>query len=237
MKIEILFPEICSLYGELGNIRYLQQCCPELEVVQTDIKSRPVFLDSQVDLVYMGSATEEGLALVAEALRPHRQQLEACVDAGQRFLITGNALDIFGRSIVSDDGFSLEGLGLFNMDVRYQMLKRASSFFLGSFEDMEIVGFQSLFGYCYGAGLEEPLFRCVRGVGREPGAPVEGFRRKNFMATHLIGPLLVINPPFTRWLLGQMGVEDASLAFEETAMAAYHKRLTEFRDERINFNF
>ena len=61
MKIEVLYPEICNLYGDLGNIRYLQKSCPELEVVETDLKSRPAFLDGGVDLVYVGSATERGL--------------------------------------------------------------------------------------------------------------------------------------------------------------------------------
>ena len=72
MKIEVLYPEICNLYGDLGNIRYLQKSCPELEVVETDLKSRPAFLDGGVDLVYVGSATERGLQLLVEALTPYR---------------------------------------------------------------------------------------------------------------------------------------------------------------------
>lgn len=43
MKVEILFPEVGNLCGDLMNIRYLRQCCPELEVVETDLKSRPAF--------------------------------------------------------------------------------------------------------------------------------------------------------------------------------------------------
>ena len=54
MKVEILFPEVGNLCGDLMNIRYLRQCCPELEVVETDLKSRPAFLEGGVDLVYMG---------------------------------------------------------------------------------------------------------------------------------------------------------------------------------------
>ena len=30
MKVEILFPEVGNLCGDLMNIRYLRQCCPEL---------------------------------------------------------------------------------------------------------------------------------------------------------------------------------------------------------------
>ena len=28
MKVEILFPEVCNLYGDLQNIYYLKRCCP-----------------------------------------------------------------------------------------------------------------------------------------------------------------------------------------------------------------
>ena len=76
MKIEVLYPEICNLYGDLGNIRYLQKSCPELEVVETDLKSRPAFLDGGVDLVYVGSATERGLQLLVEALTPYLDEIE-----------------------------------------------------------------------------------------------------------------------------------------------------------------
>ena len=67
MKVEILFPEVGNLCGDLMNIRYLRQCCPELEVLETDLKSRPAFLEGGVDLVYMGSATEKGLELMVKA--------------------------------------------------------------------------------------------------------------------------------------------------------------------------
>ena len=70
MKVEILFPEVCNLYGDLQNVYYLKRSCPELEIAETDLHSKPRFLDEDVALVYMGSTTEQGLALAAEALRP-----------------------------------------------------------------------------------------------------------------------------------------------------------------------
>ena len=76
MKTEILFPEVANLCGDLMNIRYLRQCCPELEVLETDLKSRPAFLDGGVDLVYLGSATERGLQLLVEALTPYLDEIE-----------------------------------------------------------------------------------------------------------------------------------------------------------------
>ena len=75
MKVEILFPEVCNLYGDLQNVYYLKRSCPELESAETDLHSKPRFLDADVALVYMGSTTEHGLALAAEALRPWAEDI------------------------------------------------------------------------------------------------------------------------------------------------------------------
>ena len=83
MKVEILFPEVCNLYGDLQNVYYLRRCCPELEIVETDLHSKPRFLTEDVALVYMGSTTEQGLALAADALRPYTAEMTEKLDAGQ----------------------------------------------------------------------------------------------------------------------------------------------------------
>ena len=112
MRAEILFPEVCNLYGDLQNVYYLQRCCPALEIVETDLKSKPRFPEEDVTLVFMGSTTEQGLKLAADALRPYREAIAEKVDAGQLFLATGNALDILGDAIDSDAAPRIEGLGL-----------------------------------------------------------------------------------------------------------------------------
>lgn len=230
MRVEVLFPEICNLSGDGMNIRYLRQCCPALELVETGLKDRPAFLDGPVDLIYLGSATEKGLELMVEALTPHKAALLERIDAGQLMLVTGNALDALGRYVTGDDGWHLDGLGILDTHAEYHMMDRHNSFFLGKFEGMDIVGFKSLFGHTYGADdAVEPLFTVEKGVGRFPGAAVEGFRRNNLLVTYLTGPLLVLNPPFTRWLLRQMGAPE-TLAFEEAAMDNYEKRVAEFRE-------
>ena len=112
MRAEILFPEVCNLYGDLQNVYYLQRCCPSLEIVETDLKSKPRFPEEDVTLVFMGSTTEQGLKLAADALRPYQEAIAARVDAGQLFLATGNALDILGDAIDSDAAGRIDGLGL-----------------------------------------------------------------------------------------------------------------------------
>ena len=53
----------------------------------------------------------------------------------------------------------------------------------------------------------------------------EGIRVNNFMATYVIGPLLVLNPPFAKYLLEKCGADSGDLAFEEAAMEAYDARV------------
>lgn len=235
MKTEILFPEVANLCGDLMNVTYLRQSCPEMEVVETGLKDRPAFLDGGVDLVYVGSATERGLQLMVKALTPYKAELERYVDGGGLMLATGNALDALGEYVMIDGKRAFDGLGILPTHAEYHMMKRHNSFLLGNFQDMEIVGFKSLFGHTYPDDeLANPLFRVERGVGRHPGAFAEGFRRGGLMATYLTGPLLVLNPPFTKQLLQDLGAED-TLAFEEAAMEAYEARLAEFRDEKRSY--
>ena len=177
MKAEILFPEVCNLYGDLQNIYYLKRCCPALEIIETDLHSKPRFLTEDVALVYMGSTTEQGLRLAADALRPYAADIAARADAGQLILLTGNAPDVFSAAIESDSADTIEGLGILPGRVRYTMMKRHNSFFLGTFDNMEVVGFKSLFGFHYDAAEAEGWFDTVRGVGRTPESKPEGFRR------------------------------------------------------------
>ncbi len=236
MKIEILYPEVCNLYGDLQNVRYLQRCCADIEVVETDLKSKPRFLEEDVALVFMGSTTEQGVKLVSHALRPYVGELKAKIEAGQRMLLTGNAMDVFTEKVVSDMAETVEGLCLFPGHVEYHMMRRHNSFFLGDFAGMDVVGFKSLFGFVHGAGEENGLFTARRGVGRDGESGVEGFRVKNVMATQLIGPLLILNPPLCKWLLREMGCDD-TLAFEDAAMDSYETRVKEFADEKRNWKY
>lgn len=236
MKIEILFPEICNLCGDLMNIRYLQQSCSQIELIETDLKSRPRFLDEEISLVYMGSATEKGLELAVQALDAVKEEMLAKIEAGQLMLFTGNALDALGQYAESDNGWRLNGLGVLPTHATYRMMQRHNSFYLGKFEGMDIVGFKSLFGHTYGAPEEDGLFTTVKGIGRNEKTVLEGFRKKNLLATYLTGPLLVLNPPFAKYILRLMGADDA-LAFEVAAMNAYRIRVAEFAEEKRDYMY
>ena len=36
VKIEILFPEFCNLFGDMYNMKYLKMCLPDAEFIETE---------------------------------------------------------------------------------------------------------------------------------------------------------------------------------------------------------
>jgi len=236
MKIEILYPEVCYLYGDLMNIEYLRRSLPEAEVVRTSLKTPPAFLNGDVDLICLCSMTEQAQELVTEALKPHTEKIQALIDNGTIFLVTGNALEIFIKYIENEDGSRFETLGLFDLVAKRRMIDRYNSLYLGKFDDIDIVGFKSQFTHAYGDDAAG-LFQTVRGAGRNPDVKPEGIRKNNFMATYVLGPLLILNPPFAKYIMGLFGASDRPLTFEKAAMDSYTLRLKEFSDPKRGFEY
>ena len=166
MKIEILFPEFCNLYGDLANMAYLRRCLPQAEFVETSLQEEPLLAREKVDMVYLGPMTERLQEAVLEKLRPLRARIWELIDQDTLFLCTGNALELFGQYIVKEDGSRLECLSLFPLYAQRDMMHRHNSVFLGSFEGKAVMGFKSQFTFAtppFPADCPVP-----RGEGRGP---------------------------------------------------------------------
>lgn len=233
MIVEVLFPELGGLYGDSANMRYLAACAPDVEIVSTDNRSIPRFVTERVDMLYIGSMPEAKQALAAERLRPYTARLRELIEDGVVVLATGNAMELLGE-YVADGEKKTPMLGLFAFHAKRDMTVRHNSMFLGEFEDMRIVGYKSQFAFCHGDFAAHPFIRVIGGCGNHPTDTLEGLRYRNVFATYLLGPLLALNPLFTKYLLRLLGHDD-TLAFEEDAMAAYHFRLSHLEQEGVVF--
>ena len=95
MKIEVLFPEFCNLFGDLGNIKYLKQCLPEAEFIETKFDEEPRFVKEDVNLIYMGPTTEAMQEKVIKKLSPYKKRIEELIKKNVTFLMVGNAVEVF----------------------------------------------------------------------------------------------------------------------------------------------
>lgn len=244
MKIEVLFPEICNLYGDLFNVKYLKECLPECQIVNTSLKDEPLFLTEKPDLIYMGTTTESGQQLIIDKLLPYKEKVVDCIDSGYNFLFTGNAMEVLFNEIIEEDKKICDGLGIFDLSAKRKARKRFNSLYVGCFneenfnEPIKIVGFKSLFGFAYGKTDLYPLFITERGDGMNKECKEEGIRKNNFFGTYITGPLLVLNPVFTKWFMSEiMEVQNPVLAFEDAAMDAYNDRVKEYTDSNTGIYY
>lgn len=235
MIIEVLFDEVCNLYGDPQNAEYLKATLPNSEFIHSSLDQRPYFADHRPDMILIGSMSDSMQESVVTKLREYKDRLIDLIDDNVVFLATGNACEVFCKSIHNltlDTRF--EALGIFPYEVKIDWFDRYNGKVLGRFENMIITGFKSQFSMTYGDNSSEAFVNVDRGIGINKSSKLEGFHRNNFYGTHIIGPILPLNPLFCEYLISLTG-ELATAAFKDEAMDAYNQRVKEFSDPNIRF--
>ena len=241
-KIELLFPDLCNIYGESYNVEYLSRCNSEINVIKTTHKQEPSFIKEDVDMIYLGCTTEKKQEEIIEILMPHKARIEELIATGTIFLVTGNSIETFGREIKDADRL-IPALGLFDFtSERYMLTERHNSQYVGSFVPQEenespitMLGHRSQFSFSYRKPGEtfDDGFDCFIdieiGIGMNKETKKEGIHKNNFFATYSLGPYFILNPLFTKYVLRKLGLSD-TLAFENEIMEAYEYRLKELRE-------
>ena len=233
MVVEILFNEVCNLFGDGQNVAYLQATLPEAEFVFTSLTDEPYFLNKTPDMIYIGSMSESTQRRVIEKLTPAKSRILELIDKNIPILATGNAGEIFCISInyVTED-IQIDGLGIFDIDVKTDLFDRYNGKVLGTFENITIVGFRSQFSFLYGDNSDNYFVNCKRGVGINRNSTLEGLRLNNLICTQILGPILPLNPMFCEYFVGLTG-NQAEAAYKEAAIAAYEQRVKEFSDPNV----
>ena len=228
MKIEILFPEFCNLFGDMYNMKYLKMCIPDAEFIETALEEEPAFVKENVNFIYLGPMTENTQEKVIAKLLPYKERIIELIDKNVVFLFTGNAVEVLGKYIENEDGSKIDGLGIFDVYAKRDMFHRHNSYLIGKYEDIEVIGFKSQFTMMSGDNTKTPFIEVEKGIGINKDSKIEGIKKNNFIGTYLIGPLLILNPLFTKKILEMLGV-DNEVALKEDTMAAYEARIKELR--------
>lgn len=227
IRLEVMYPEYMNLYGDRGNVRYLQECIPDLEVIYTGLNDKPSFIKKKIDILYLGPSTENNQEEIAELLLPYKDKIKELIEKGTIIIATGNALELFGRYIEKLDGKRIKCLGLYNVYTNRIENLRHNENCLGHMGDITVVGFKNQMSHLYGKDRHKFLDMEI-GFGRNKDVMVEGLMDNNFIGTYLLGPILPLNPPLTLYLLDKLKVKVKELPFYDDNMKAYEKRIEEF---------
>lgn len=200
-KIEVLYKEFANLYGDLGNIKFLENIVEDVSVIYTHLNDKPKFLEEDINLVYLGASTEKSQIYILNKLLDYKKQIKDKIENNLSFLIIGNSLEIFGKYIETIDKKRIEGLGIFDVYAKQIETYRHNSLILGeTLNNIKIVGFKNQMSHLYGSD-KNYFLNLNLGTGRNKEQKEEGVKYKNFVGTYVIGPILPLNPDFAEFIV------------------------------------
>lgn len=208
IRILHLFPKRLSLYGEYGNVAVLARTLETLgNKVEVLTYEEGDLSFQNVDVVYVGTGTEEALWEANRILQPAKEAIKEAISDGVSFLATGNAMALFGSELTFD-GETAPALEAFSYKTEMSSQKRYLADALGKDPEGKVyVGFVNT--GCVYTGTDKPVMELLLGrkLGNDKATPAEGYREGSFFGTQLIGPVLTKNPhllsAFVKALIGE----------------------------------
>ncbi len=203
IKIAHLYYDLMNLYGENGNVRYLKK-----KLEQQGFEAEVHFLTcgeeidfTKYDFYYIAMGSDDNKMIVLEDILRYKRDIKEAIDDGKYFLVTGNALDLFGEGIISINNELSVALETFKYQVREEDFRVVGEqCYSTSLLDKRIIGFQNRSSVMINV-KEDKLFDVVKGTGYGPDQMIEGINSNNFYGTYLLGPILVRNPYFTDYII------------------------------------
>ena len=228
--IEILYSEFSNMYGEIYNPMFLEKNCGDIKLVYTKLNEVPYFVNNNVDMVYMGNYRDIKIYDILNELKKYKDKIKEMIENNIIFLLTGNALELFG-SYIKENNNEIEGLNIFDYYIEKDFNKKYASWVRGNFKDIEIIGHRNQFSKCF--NIKNEFIKVLNGTGSDIESNIEGINYKNFYATYLLGPFLVMNPLFAKYILNLLGINE--MKYEKCSLEAYNKRMEYFHKEDARY--
>lgn len=193
MEITIghLYYDLMNLYGEIGNIKVLTYHLKN-QGIKVNIKNLSIDDDinfDELDLIYIGSGTNNNQLLVLNDILKYKEDIHKYYNNNKFFLITGNAIELFGEQIIDIDNNVHEGLKLFDYYTKENKKRIVNEVYIPSlFTKDNILGFNNHFGSIYKDNIK---------------LDNKFIFNNNFYGTYTIG-LLPRNPSFTKYFIKQL---------------------------------
>lgn len=205
IKIAHLYYDLMNLYGDNGNIKALKY---QLENQGIKVKTYFLTLGDKIDfdkydLFYIGPGTNDNQKLILKDLLKYQKEITNAVEKNKFFLVTGNALDLFGKYILTENNKKVKTLKVFDYYCKEESFRLVDEVIAKcDLVDDYILGFQNQNSTMH--EIKIPLFSITKGIGAYPKSTNEGIIYNNFVGTYLIGPLLVRNPELLKYLVKKL---------------------------------
>ena len=228
--IEVLFSEFGNMYGEIYNPMFLEKSSDKIKLIYTRFNEEPYFMKNKVDMVYISNLRDIKIYDIIEKLSKYKKKIKEMIEDNVIFLLTGDALEMFG-SYIEEKGEKHKALGIFDYYVEKDLKVKYASWVKGKYDDIEIIGHRNQFSKCH--NIDHPFIKVSNGTGSDIDGNIEGILYKNFYATYLLGPFLIINPLFAKHILKLLGIDE--FKFEYVSMEAYKHRMEYFSKEDARY--
>ena len=194
IRIAHLYYDLMNLYGDNGNIKAIKY-----QLENQGIKTIVDFLTigdnidfDKYDLIYLGPGTYDNQKIVLKDLTKYQKNIKRFIDDDKFVIATGNALELFGKSIKTLNGKKIKTLNIFEFESEETDLRLVGET-VATCNSLkkEIIGFQNQNSII--TKLKNPWFELSKGIGSNINSNIEGINYKNFYGTYMIGPILVRN--------------------------------------------
>lgn len=234
IKIAHLYYDLMNLYGEHGNVLGLIK---SLEEHHFKVITHYYTIDDKIpyedyDIFYIGSGNNENFKLTLKDILKRKKEIKKEYEKGKFFLITGNAINLFGSSYEELNGDSIETLNILKYKAAETDFRIVGEQVYLKENCEEIIGFQNRSSVLKDV-LEENLFKVKEGTGYAPNKEVEGIVSKNFYGTYLLGPIMIRNPYFKEFFIKEI-CKYKGIDYKENLNALEKKAYNEYKKNLLN---
>lgn len=235
IKIAHLYYDLLNLYGEQGNVLALTSALKNQNIDYiVDLYSLNDEIDfKDYDIVYIGTGSLENLKLAAKDIIRLKRKINSYIKSDKYLIATGSSYLLFGKSITFSDDEVIECLNIFDYYAKLVSQRIVChSFFKWKDNYGPIVGFQNR---AFIVQINDNhLFSVISGNADNEKSAYEGYRYKNFIGTHLIGPFLIRNPYFTDEIIKDILEKKGKKFHSDTttpSYSAYNEYLKNFYEK------
>lgn len=237
IKIAHLYYDLMNLYGENGNVRYLKKKLEEQDF-EVSVHFLTVSEDidfTRYDIYYIGMGSDDNKLIVLEDIIKYKKDIKEAIENGKYFLVTGNAIELFGEGIINLNNELKVTLETFKYQVKEEDFRIVGEqFYETDLIKNKIIGFQNRSSVMINV-KEDSLFKVLKGTGYKPDEMIEGIHYNNFYGTYLLGPILVRNPYFCNMIIKDI-CKDNDVKYkvikDDMAYKAYDEYLKNFHENQ-----